>query len=112
LLRSGKIRMAMTVLEGLPRLFRSELTDAVGAASWRAYGDGLARGRASLAAEIAGLRQRPKQPTRLDWLRAKVADQPARARALAALRLDDRLLDRVLTGSAQLSPPHSAGATS
>jgi hypothetical protein len=32
-----------------------------------------------------------------------MADQTARARALAALRLDDSLLDRVLAGTVQLS---------
>jgi hypothetical protein len=105
LLRSGRTAVALAQLEKLPRLIRDEVTDRLGATGWRAYRDGYERGRADLSAEIAGLCvKRAKKPTNAEWLRERVADPAMRARAKATLRLDDKLLDRVLEGGVGLSP--------
>jgi hypothetical protein len=94
LTRTGRVGMALTVLE--------RLTVLVDGALLQAMAEAREEGRRSLAAEITGQARR-RRPDRLDWLRQKVSDPELRERALAALRLDDRLFDRLLAGGVTLS---------
>jgi hypothetical protein len=94
LLRRGRVGPALAQLERLPAMINDQMRE-VASQSYIA-------GQQALAAEITGLPPR-RRPGRLDWLRAKAADPELRARAIAALRLDDRSFDRLLAGGCVLS---------
>jgi hypothetical protein len=97
LLRRGRVAPTLAQFERLPAMIRDELLEA-GAAGYEA---GYAEGQRALAAEITGQTRR-RRPGRLDWLK-KAADPELRERAIATLRLDDRLFDRLLAGGVTLS---------
>jgi hypothetical protein len=127
LLRRGRAAMALSVLEHLPELIEGQLRDAHGsgfARGWDAHlsvaarDEAFARARTTPAAQpivppaLPGPAKalpaaaRPivpalPEPSRLDVLRAALADPELRARLRVALRVRD--LDDVASGRAQLS---------
>ena len=107
LLRSGRASMALTLLEALPAALEAELARVTANAYDRGHADG--RHVEASARQRKTLQKRPpptsapRRLTRLDWLRSMVAEPAQRERVRSILRLDDRILDRVLDGRAQLS---------
>lgn len=105
LLQTGGASMALRVLETLPGLIERDLREQ----SSGAYLRGRSEGELAAARRIQALR--PRTPTadaarrecRLNRLRALLADPERRASVREALRLDDRLLDRVAAGTLTLS---------
>jgi hypothetical protein len=106
LLKRGRVAVALAQLERLPELFRDELTEAAGQASWAGYRRGWEAGRAALAAEIVGdaKPKRPRTPRRHEWLAVKIADPAKREIAKVVLRLSDELLDAIAEGGVGLGP--------
>jgi hypothetical protein len=91
--------MALRVLETLPGLIERDLREQSSGAYLRGRSEG----------ELAAARRlQPKHPApeaaRLDRLRRLLGDPTGRASVREALRLDDRLLDRVAAGTLTLSP--------
>jgi hypothetical protein len=98
LTRTGRVGMALTVLEGLTVLVDDALLQAMAEAR--------EEGRRSLAAEITGENCRPAKRRALrphEWLRERVRHPELRRVVLDILRFDDAALDHVLAGKAQLS---------
>ena len=109
LLRSGRAAMAVSVLERLPALIEAQLVEARGAGfaeGWDAHLLAAARERQQAVLRPAPSAPAPRTPTRLDWLRDALADPAKRECARAALRMDNRLLDRIAAGTVTLSGTH------
>ena len=106
LLESGRAAMARRVLETLADAIELALRSATSEAYLRGQTD-THRMPATQKAKTMPKRppptSAPRRVTRLDWLRSMVAEPAQRERVRAILRLDDRILDRVLDGRAQLS---------
>jgi hypothetical protein len=114
-LRRGRTAPALAQLTRLPRVIRGELSERVTEAHVAGFEVGFVAGQQAeawrLRAEARDLRpalelppaNRPRKPRRLDCLREQVVDQELRARVVAALRVDDGPLDRVLEGRVQPS---------
>jgi hypothetical protein len=97
LIRSGRVGMALTVLEGLTGLVDGELMAAMAAGhAMGRRGEPLLGGKKAL--------KRPRTPRRHEWLAERIRDPALRERAKEALRLNDELLDRVASGGVGLSP--------
>jgi hypothetical protein len=98
LLSSGRAAMAMRVLEGLPELIEAERRTVYSKGRWDAK-----------AAMVAQLQPKTPPPSsigshRRKWLQSVLADPEGRAKARAAARLSDQLLDRVAAGRLTLAP--------
>jgi hypothetical protein len=119
LLQSGMVGKATRLLERIPDLIEDErLVHAAHLEAARRstaaevqmrYNLGYLEGRA--AGERAMHRKMapkpppsPTGPRRLEWLQGVLADPEGHAKARAAARLGDLLLDRVAAGRAGLSP--------
>jgi len=106
LLQTGRAAMALRVMETLPNLIERDLREQSSGAYLRGRSEG------ELAAARRFQASQPRRPVpevahregRLSRLRALLSDPAGRASAREALRLDDRLLDRVAAGTVTLSP--------
>lgn len=96
LLQSGRPGMAQLVLEGAVDAVSTEM----GTAAWQAYCAGYAAGQRDAQQKP---RQAPRKPSRLDQLKAALADPERRALVRATLHMDDQVLDRIAAGRAGLS---------
>ena len=102
LLRTGRSTMALRMLETLPNLIERDLREQSSGAYLRGRSEGeMAAARRFQTREVR--RPAPKA-SRLDRLRALLSDPTGRAKVREALRLDDRLLNRVVDGTLTLSP--------
>jgi hypothetical protein len=107
LLRRGRVAPALAQLARLPGLIRDEVATAYEAGQLdlarEIQGTRPKRSANTASSSRSGQAARRKEPPRLAWLRQKVADPSLRARAIVALRLDERAFDRLLAGRVQLS---------
>lgn len=132
LLQAGQAAMAISMLETLPTIIEWDVREQSRGAYLRGYREGGSavatakpqRGpcRDELAAgpaQSSSRRQRiqrarlqapaprgPRPEDRLDRLRKLLGDPGRKASIRRALRLDDRLLDRVAAGALALAPRH------
>jgi hypothetical protein len=97
LIRSGRVGMALTVLEGLTGLVDGAMLEAMAIGHAKDVRGEPFCGRPKPT-------KRPKAPRRHEWLAARIADPDLRERAKAVLRLDDQLLDDVAARAVGLSP--------
>lgn len=107
LLRTGRANMALRILEALPSVLEAALKEAASEAYLRGQTDTHRMMAAARERHPKGPRQAPAtppKPNRLDELRAALADPAKRAAVRSALRMDDRLLDRIAAGGANLTP--------
>ena len=96
LIRSNRVGMALTVLEGLTGLVDGELMVAMAAGhAMGRRGEPLPGGKKAP--------KRPRAPKRHEWLADRVRDPQLRRRALDVLGIREADLNVVLEGRAQLS---------